>query len=168
MFDGEYRFSGKHAQYAKYLAGSSGLYENNLDVYMSGAVFGLLYNRYSPKDSSTDDDAHVGTFSARRSECVFLYRLVMLLERQTDLTMEEKVDRAFKDDADEARAEKMKANMELFHGYVRGGVEVMYERFIMGGRTPDDYLEKALDEMDSFCGECPNNPSDFDIDNYLR
>ena len=40
--------------------------------------------------------------------------------------------------------------MELFHDYVRGGIEVMYERFTDGCHTQDDYLTKTYEVMSTF------------------
>ena len=166
MFEKDYSIKGKHATYMKTLAAKdSGLYERNIDVYMNGAIFGLLFNRCVPRDTDSSDSTNIlaEVFSNCRSECVFLYRLVMLLEKQTGLDDKKRVDRAFRDDADESRADQLKENLELFNGYVRGGIEVMYERFILGGNVKEEYLEKALDFMDDFYDE----PSGAAIENKI-
>ena len=40
--------------------------------------------------------------------------------------------------------------MDLFHDYVRGGIEVMYEQFTDGCQTQDDYLRKTYEVMTTF------------------
>ena len=152
MFDGDYELTGIHATYAKFLKDDALLYDYIVDVYMNGAVFGLLYNRRSPKDNESSDKVRIfsDAFARRREKCIFLYRLVMLLEKKTASDTQARVDRAFRDDADESKAEEVKANLDLFHEYVRGGIEIMYERFIEGGHNKEDYLEKAMDFMAEF------------------
>lgn len=152
MFESDFTLVGKHATYMKYLVNDAKLYKRNIDVYMNAAVFGLLYNRPVDKDSSNDNtDIPASVFQRERRKCVLLYRLVMLLDQTTGLTPEERIDRAFRDDADDAEPEKLETNMELFNAYVRGGIEVMYEQFIDGkGTTADEYLERAMDVMEDF------------------
>ncbi len=56
--------------------------------------------------------------------------------------------------ADDAAPGKLVANMELFNSYVRGGIEEMYEQFIDGhGVTADEYLDRAMDVMETFKDE---------------
>ena len=44
--------------------------------------------------------------------------------------------------------------MELFNSYERGGIEEMYEQFIDGhGVTADEYLDRAMDVMETFKDE---------------
>ena len=119
---------------------------------MNAAVFGLLYNRTAKRDTSSDDRARVyaDAFANERENCIFLYRMVMLLDKTTELTPEVRIDRAFRYDTQPEKAEEFKQNMELFHDYVRGGSEVMYEQFIDGCQTQDDYLSKTYEVMTTF------------------
>lgn len=56
------------------------------------------YSRTAKRDTTSDDRARVyaDAFSTERENCVFLYRMVMLLDKTTELTPEERVDRAFR------------------------------------------------------------------------
>jgi len=171
MFDKSYDITGKHALYTRFLSrdfqsrdkggvfGSYGIFERYLDVYLNGAIFGLLYNRTAEKDSSTEEaQIPASAFNTSRSDCMLLYRLVMLLEQTTSVTLEERIDRAFRDDADESKSEKIAANMNLFHSYVLGGIEVLYEKFSEGCTTPDDYLERVFMLMKDFKDELQGIP----------
>jgi len=171
MFDKSYDITGKHALYTRFLSrdfqnrdkggvfGSYGIFERYLDVYLNGAIFGLLYNRAAEKDSSTEEaQIPASAFNTSRSDCMLLYRLVMLLEQTTSVTLEERIDRAFRDDADESKIEKIAANMNLFHSYVLGGIEVLYEKFSEGCTTPDDYLERVFIMMKDFKDELQGIP----------
>ena len=77
----------------------------------------------------------------------------MLLDKTSDITMEERVDRAFRYDSDESKSEEFKQCMELFNSYVRGGIEVMYEQFTDSCNTRDDYLMKTYEVMTDFKNE---------------
>ena len=174
MFDRSYDITGKHALYTRFLArdlqnkekggvfGSYGVFERYLDVYLNGAIFGLLYNRTAQKDVSTEEAQIPATaFNTSRSDCILLYRLVMLLEQTTGVSTEERIERAFKDDADENKGEKISANMSLFHSYVLGGIEVLYEKFSDGCTTPDDYLERVYTMMRDFQEELQETTEEY-------
>ncbi len=165
MFENDYTLSGKHATYLKFLAKKNSrddqgpdnpiaarLFERYIDVYMNAAVWGLLYSRTSKRDTSSDDRARVyaDAFANERENCVFLYRMVMLLDKSVDLSPEERLNRAFRYDTLPEKEEEFKQNMELFHDYVRGGIEVMYEQFTDGCTTRDDYLSKTYEVMTMF------------------
>ena len=108
MFENDYTINGKHATYLKFLAKKNArddqspdnptaarLFERYIDVYMNAAVFGLLYNRTAKRDNSSDDRARVyaDAFANERENCIFLYRMVMLLDKTIELSPEERVDR---------------------------------------------------------------------------
>lgn len=165
MFENDYTINGKHATYLKFLAKknsrdeqgtdntvSANLYERYIDVYMNAVVWGLLYSRTAKRDTSSDDRARIyaDAFANERDNCVFLYRMTMLLDKTTELTPEERVDRAFRYDTLPEKAEQFKQNMELFHDYIRGGIELMYEQFTDGCTTRDDYLNKTYEVMTTF------------------
>ena len=170
MFERDYRLEGKHATYAKFLKDSARLYDTIVDVYMNGAIFGLLYDRRAPRDTESKDNANIlaEAFINRRSKCILLFRLVLLLEKKTARTANERIDRAFRDDADEERADYLKEDMDLFNEYVRGGIEVMYERFIEGGHSQEDYIEKAMDFMEQFKDDLSGNSFDEKIAALIR
>lgn len=168
MFENDYSITGKHATYLKFLAKKNSkdddspdnpiaakLFDRYIDVYMNAAVFGLLYARTAKRDTGSDDRARVyaDAFANERDNCVFLYRMVMLLDKSIELTPEERVDRAFRYDALPEKTEEFKQNMELFNDYVRGGIEVMYEQFTDGCQTQDDYLSKTYEVMTTFKNE---------------
>lgn len=164
MFENDYTITGKHATYLKYMAAknakddenvatsSAKLFERYIDVYMNAAIWGLLYSRTAPKDNSSDDRARIyaDAFANERDNCVFLYRMVMLLDKSLDIESEERINRAFRYDTQPEKAEAFRLNMDLFHDYVRGGIELMYEQFTDGCSTREDYLNKVFEIMTIF------------------
>jgi len=159
MFENDYTLVGKHATYVKYLASEvkingSTLFERYIDVYMNAAVFGLLYNRTAQRDSSNDRARiYADAFATCRNDCTFLYRLVMLLEQTTSVSPDERIDRAFRHDADDKAKDKLEANMSLFHSYILGGIEVLYEKYTDGCTTQEDYMERIYSLMRDFQDE---------------
>lgn len=170
MFENDHTLTGKHATYAKYLKDEAKLYGRIVDVYMNGAVFGLLYNRRAPKDNSTNDRVRIyaDAFANNRAECVFLYRLAMLLEKKTGIDEQARIDRAFRDDADESRSDKLEQNLSLFHEYVRGGIEVLYERFAEGTMNQKDCLERAMEFMEQFRKDLSGDSLEDQIESLIQ
>lgn len=165
MFENDYAITGKHATHLKFLAkkisrddqtpdnhAAARIFERYIDVYMNAAVFGLLYNRTEERDTTSDDRARIyaDAFNRERDNCVFLYRMVMLLDKTKEFTPEERINRAFRYDSQSEKNKEFQENMELFNDYVRGGIEVMFELFTDGCQTQDDYIRKTYDVMSTF------------------
>ena len=93
MFENDYNITGKHASYLKFLAAknsgakgaddssptSARIFERYIDVYMNAAIWGLLYERTAPRDTTSDDRARIyaDAYATERENCVFLYRMVI-------------------------------------------------------------------------------------------
>ena len=102
MFESDFTINGKHATYLKFLAqknasapldsgkSTAQLFERYIDVYMNAVIFGLIYSRTAPNDSSSEDRARIyaDAFNKERENCIFLYRLVMLLDKTQNLPPE--------------------------------------------------------------------------------
>ena len=75
-------------------------------------------------------------------ELAFNFCLIMLLDTEYEPDEDKRVDKAFrfvgKDPADEER----------FDEYVRGGVDVLYEKLIEGGGDPEDYVNRLYDFLE--------------------
>ena len=155
MFEKNYRLLGKHATYAKFLKDEAKVFDTIIGAYINGAIFGLLYNRTAPIDKTSTDDANIFSeqFTTHNEKCKFVYRLVMLLDETSDISSQRRIDRAFRDDAETERPdyeEIMKENMDIFHAYVRGGIEQLYEDFVAGCTSADDYITRMHEQINSF------------------
>ncbi len=149
MFSRDYEFWGKHAQYTKYLCNDLHIFERYIDVYMSGALMGLIYGRTAKRDISNKDRAAIltDTFVKEKLNCQFTYRLVMLLDESMGLTKSQRIDRAFRDDTNE---EAMKNNMNLFNSYVLGGVEVLFEKITSNCTTEEEHIDRVNEVVNYF------------------
>lgn len=149
MFDGDYTLTGKHATCTKYLY-ESGVFKRYIDVYMNGAIFGFLYGRKAERDTTTNDRGRIyaDAFATERSRCDFIFRLIMLLDETQNCTAQERIDRAFREDS--LGGEAKDRNQELFHSYVRGGIEVLFEIFAEGCTSRDDFVTKMYEVVTDF------------------
>ena len=159
MFNSDYELKGKHATYIRFLsattnrldktAKAAGIINTAVDIYAIAPLIGLAYNKKSAEDNSSND-----TYSILASQIInhqadldFSFRLVMLADNSTGLSSDDKIDRAFKQDE---QLEKSVENLELFHQYMRGGLEWLYEQFTDGATTKQDYLEKVYEVVNLY------------------
>ena len=152
MFSKDYRVLGKHATYIRFLnaytqnldkeAKVAGIFAIAVDVYMVAPLIGAAYNSKSPVDTESKDDLNIlaSQIIARQKQLEDIYHLIMLSEKSTDLSDDERIERAFKTNEN---SEILEANLELFHQYMRGGIEWLYEHVTEGATTQDDYLDKV-------------------------
>jgi len=151
MFNKNYHLIGKHATFVRFLtaftrsldkeAKVAGIFASAVEVYMIAPLIGVAYNRRAPVDTGNDEPLNImlEQIVPRQVQFDTVYRLVMLSEQSVNLSPDERMERAFKDDE---MPEKVDANMELYHEYMRGGVEWLYEHVTEKATTQDDYLEK--------------------------
>lgn len=167
MFDSDYVITGRHASRLKQMVrknseknlekngiNSANIFDRYLDVYMNAVVWGLLYHRRAEVDNEEKDDAMIfaGQFAKERNTCIFLYRLTMLLDNSVNISDEDKINRAFRDDSETNKPELLVKNMELFHSYMRGGIDMMFETFCeaLSGYSQEDYMERIYEVMNKF------------------
>jgi len=175
MFTKDYRVLGKHATYIRFLnaytqnldkeAKIAGIFAIAVDVYMVAPLIGAAYNRKAPVDTESKDDLNIlaSQLVARHKQLDDIYRLVMLSEKSTDLSDDDRIDRAFK--ADE-NPELLEENLELFHQYMRGGVEWLYEQVTGDATTKEDYLEKIREIVTLFSDDFELSHTDENSADY--
>lgn len=140
MFDGDYTIYGDHASKIKYLVNDAKAFKRYIDVYMAGAVMGALHERRSKHtDSSDRARIYADAFTGEQARCKELFRTIILTDTSKPWTPEERINICFRyrDHEDKnavppiSREEisMMKEAMSLFHEYVLGGIELLYDRF---------------------------------------
>lgn len=151
MFDREYAFRGKHCDYVNKLTAkfnsSLQLFRTNGDVYLIAPIVGFLYGRKSELDKK-DNTAKIFTdkLIKEQENLKFNYRLIMLLDENNEKDINERINKAFR----YYGTEKAKADEALYESYVRGGVEVLFEKLIATSTKPDDYLMNLYDFLEEF------------------
>lgn len=161
MFDKEYSFTGKHAEYVKDLKEKAQLFDRNLDVYILAPIIGFLYGRIGTKDSGETTTKIFGDqLRGEQLKLKFNYRLLMILDDSDDLSEEEKIDRVFRDSGDE---EILRKNMELYNSYVLGGLEYLHEKVYKEGLKREEYINRLADFIEDFNDDLESRVSNEDI-----
>lgn len=154
MFEKDFKFTGKHATYVKFLVNNAEIFSRNIDVYMLGALVGIYYNKRGATDTTSKDDTSipVSAFINEKPNCTFIYRLVMLLSNvdERENLIEHKLNKAFRDDCETNSEAKMKENMDLFHSYVLGGVEKIYEQYTTDIHGKEEYIQRMFEVIEDF------------------
>ena len=152
IFNGDYQFKGTHAEKVNRLTADIGksnksLFNRNLDVYVLAPIIGFLYNRTAALDTS-GKTANVlfDAMSKELNTLKFNYRLIMLLDKKHEPEFDNRIDKAFRffgkpqAEPDEAR----------YEAYVRGGVDILFEKLIEQANSEEDYLNNLYDFMEEF------------------
>ena len=154
MFDKPYIIKGKHAAYIRFLSAQTKINDRDakgafviktaVQIYAMSPLIGLSYKKMVSEDTDSSDSYTIfgDAMINHQSELDFSYRLIMLTDNSSKLSEDEKISRAFKDDEN---TENMLKNIELFHMYMRGGLEWLYEQFTDGATIKEDYLEKVYE-----------------------
>lgn len=153
MFDKQYRFKGRHAlrvdQLTSIFDGESRaqLFARNIDVYTNASLIGFLYGRVAEQDNTRNpetnqvyDESVMGDrVIASQEELIFNYRLLMLLDEAYEPDEEKRIDKAFRHVGENPQDE------ERFESYVRGGIDILYERLIEGVTEPEEYINNLYE-----------------------
>lgn len=158
MFDKQYRFKGRHALRVDKLTGvfdelsKAKLIDRNVDVYANAPLVGFLYGRTAePDDTKNPETGQVYNQNVMgdrviysSEELSFNYALIMLLDSKYEPDVEKRIDKAFRHVGEKS------ADEERFNSYVRGGIDVLYEKLVDGSDTPDEYVNKLYDFIEEF------------------
>ena len=136
---------------------------------MVAPIIGLLNGRkgqYDPTDDSKDTAGMLAEIQIKNaSKLKYIYRLIVLVDDSLGLTDDEKINMAFREDNNE---ESVKKGMELYTAYFFGGLEVLYETFVLECITEDDYIRKMFDFVTEFKDEQEIDDLTLDIESLLR
>ena len=157
MFNGEYRFKGRHAERVVRLCSAFDnvsnaiLFKRFLDVYINAPLVGFLYGRRSDPDYTKNGAGQVEdrkVFAAQvinsSKDLQFNFWRIMLLDSDYEPDEEKRIDKAFKKMGQDPKDE------ERFDSYVRGGVDVLYEKLMEGDTEPGDYVNRLYDFLSEF------------------
>lgn len=152
MFDKEYSFRGSHADKvivltADFNENKNQLFSRNLDVYLAAPIIGFLYGRKSPiEKGDKTTKIFLKQLLDEQQNLMFNYRLIMLLDKNNESDFDKRVDKAFRlYGKEEAKSDEL-----LYEDYVRGGVDVLYEKLIESATSADDYIKNLYDFIEEF------------------
>ena len=160
MFDKEMDFYGKHATYLRSLAPSRQYLErsdqrvtffrSNIEVVLAAAVIGFVKQRKAPSEGNKEvapNNIFAQALINHKDELELIYRLIMLLDDNDKLSIDNRIDKAFKYDAD---PEKSKASEDIFWAYVRGGIEYLYENLYEKSDNTQEDIRHILEFVASY------------------
>jgi hypothetical protein len=153
MFKKEYSFRGSHAVKVEQLTSKfdkqgNRLFEWNLDVYIMAPMVGFLYGRKAKQERGEElVRINPSQLFSEHSTLEFNYRLILLLDKSHEPSFEERINKSFR----YYGTEEAEADERLYEEYVRGGIDVLYERLIDGVVVEEDYLKRLyefVEELD--------------------
>lgn len=181
MFDMDFQIRGTYATYWKALAKTQAdksasevsakfkIFNRYVDAYMLAPIIGLLNNRkgeINPLDENKDNAGMLAEILIKNQPRLkYIYRLIILLDDTTDISKEERINRAFREDHNK---ESVAEGMKTFNAYFLGGLEVLYENFVLSCTTNDDYITKIYEFVDEFKNEQDIESLEIDLDKLLR
>ena len=156
MFDKPYRLRGTHSKKARELVAifdgvsKAQFFKAAKDLYAFAPLVGFLYGRRAnldhTKSQETGEELDYSIMAEQvlsvAEDLTFNFCLIMLRDSTYEPDDEARIDKAFrfvgKIPEDEAR----------FDEYVRGGIDVLYEKLIEGGGEPEDYVKRLYDFLE--------------------
>ena len=171
MFDKQYRFKGRHALRVDLLTAAFDIvskakfFERNVDVYTNAPLVGFLYGRLAEPDEEKNPETgqvyNQNVMGDRviysQEELMFNFRLIMLLDAGYEPDKDTRINKAFRHMGEDP------ADEELFDSYVRGGVDVLYEKLIEGAESPNDYMTRLYEFLEEFGERFNSSVSSDDI-----
>ena len=166
MFDKEYSFTGKHASMVSNLTKpfdnkNNSFFKKNWEVYMLAPIVGFLYGKKAERDKDSEikpTKIFPEQLINNSDDFWFNYATIMLLDTKNEPDLEKRIEKAF-------RRIKNESDEELYESYVRGGVEVLYDKLMDGVSNPDDYTTKLYDFLEEFD---ERHNQDIDMDSILK
>lgn len=171
LFRKQYRFRGSHARKVERLTAQfdakakAQVFNRNIDVYANAPLVGFLYGRRAElsdeKDCEKNEVYNQNVMGDRviysSEELLFNYRLIMLLDEEYEPDVNKRIDKAFRAMGDDPK------DMERFDEYVRGGVDVLYEKLVDGEPSVDAFADRLYEFVIEFQNRFNDSVSEEDI-----
>ena len=166
IFDHEYFFHGIHADRLVALTSQFGksasmkLLQRNVDVFMIAPVIGFIYGKRAALDNSQPDRTiNFAQMTYYKSDLIFNYRLVILLDKDYEPDPQKRLDKAFRF----MGTPQAEPDEKRFEEYMRGGIDVLYEKLVEGDSTPEAFANRLYEFIDEFNDRFNSEISSDDI-----
>ena len=142
-----HHFKGKHGKRISQLTSifdsvsQSKMFDRILDINSIAPLIGYLYNRKADtdKDDDSEGERQSRATDSEEEDLIFSYRLIMLCDFEYESDPQKRIENAFNLSGDTSEGRK------LFNQYLRGGIDVLYEKLIEGKPDPDSYIDRLCD-----------------------
>jgi len=168
LFMDDYLFVGSHEEKARKLTSeidnSSGakIFTSAVELYMTAAIIGCYYDRRATREKG-DKTYRImqNQFSNHYYQLVYIYKLVMLSEKDLSLEPIDKINNAF-------RYYDEPENIKRFEEYMLGGIEILYDKlFVSTNSSYDDFLSSVNALLAEFKDAGKKDDSDIDFDSEV-
>lgn len=151
MFNKEYSFRGSHADKviemtAPFDQKNNKVFARNFDIYLLAPIVGFMYGRKADMDKGTETKIFTDILINNTNDLMFNYMLIMLLDREYEPNLDKRIDKAFR----HYGSKEALPDVERYEQYVRGGVDVLYEKVMERAKSPDDYLKNLYEFIEEF------------------
>ena len=138
----DFNFNGKHAMMVEELQKAE-FFEYLWQIFVSAPLLGFIYKRKAEVDPGDKKTIFLSQLTPRQELIYFIYKLILLADKNHAGTTEERIKKAFSTiDTDAAEPDE-----KLFYSYLLGGVEVLYEKLIEKSSEPIKNLESFIEEI---------------------
>jgi len=122
--------------------GSKLLFPRYIDVYMVAPLVGAIYGKKEPLCNKEQLQRRIPAETVNKyyDRLSTVYELILLFDNYNELSLEDRVYRAFRDHANRDHNDNHQNNKELFNSYLRGGISVLHEKITKDTRLYEDYL----------------------------
>lgn len=156
FFTGEYKFTGIHGKYVEKLTLpiiENEIYKTNIKIieynhkiYTIAPMIGFLYKRKASKSIDGEivkkiPEGQIIKYSDRAKEVL---RLILLLDSEYEPDEQKRIDKAFRYFCEDEN------DFKLFEDYMRGGIEVLYEKLFNDNSEPFAVTENLIVFMQEF------------------
>lgn len=152
MFNKQYDFYGKYADYVESLAQGKKSDDNyypfrfQWEVYLVAPIIGFQYKRKATCDDKTKSTSIFSEQIIKYSSYFkFAYQLIMLLDEDYEKDFDKRIEKAFKI----IGTDKAKLDEQHYDEYVLGGVEVLYEKLIEKGAS-DSLISNIMEFLQEY------------------
>lgn len=168
LFMDDYLFVGSHEEKARKLtseidnASGAKVFSTAIELYMAAAIIGCYYNNRSPREKG-DKTYRImqSQFSNHYYNLVYIYKLVMLSEKDIALEPIDKINNAF-------RYYEKTENMKRFEEYMLGGIDILYDKiFVSTNSSYDDFLNSVNSLISEFKDVKEKDEIEIDFDSEI-
>ncbi len=162
LFTKQFDFKGKHAKMARELSEKINdkgfrIFETSLALYVVAPMIGFLNKRRSPVDHSSSDERSIfkDIIGDNRIDLLFNFQTIMLLDTEYEPDETKRITKAF-------AGQNTVEDLDRYHDYVRGGVEILHNLIMKNKTTEDDYAQGLFDMVD----DCSIKLTEIDMDTF--
>lgn len=147
LLNKDVHITGKHSLMLEELK-QQGIFEYYWQIYIVAPLIGLIYKRKALIDKSSTQDSTIFLTALtekpeRRDLIYFIYKSILLYDRDYESDTKERVNKAFR----YINTEKAQQDEQLFNSYLLGGIEILHEKTIEKSKDLLKNIGNLIEEL---------------------